>query len=524
LSTEFVRFPADQETPGAPPRHRAIPPLAVGTGFSSVAVGEPRENPTPLAGELRLVETALPRRSKGSFQQAIRIGEAAADILTITLTIVSGYLAYRHLALGRHVYYPTATLLQVAIGFAVIMVLMLDRTGAYERCNSLLRVRETEQILRVSAQTALIALVVSFLTTVLFSRWLLVLCIVLIPLALFVQKTLVYLLINTLHAHGYGIERVLIYGAGRTGRRVYSALKRSPRLGLDPVLFVDDDPTKTGSEVFEMGYERRRSAAVLAGPVSQEMLENHAISSVIVAASMIRDKFLRTVEAAFGANATVSFVPSHFFSSDSLMNYQDVDGVLLASFGKSARHLGYETTKRVLDIVFATLLSVVGFPLFLLISAIVKLDSRGPVLFRQQRVGKDGKIFLMYKFRTMLIDTPPYSLSPQSSDDPRITRFGRFFRKTSLDEVPQLLNVLKGEMSLVGPRPEMPFVVEQYEDRHRQRLQVKPGLTGLWQLSGDRAFLIHENIEYDLYYIQHCNIFMDLAILLHTSIFAMRGI
>ena len=270
-----------------------------------------------------------------------------ADILTITLTIVSGYLAYRHLGLGRHVYYPNATLLEVAIGFAVIMVLMLDRTGAYERCNSLLRVRETEQILRVSAQTALIALVVSFLSTVLFSRWLLVLCIVLIPLALFVQKTLVYLLINTLHARGYGIERVLIYGAGRTGRRVYSALKRSPRLGVDPVLFVDDDPTKTGSEsIPEMGYERRRSAAVLAGPVSREMLENHAISSVIVAASMMRDKFLRTVEAAFGANATVSFVPSHFFSSDSLMNYQDVDGVLLASFGKSARHSGIRNDQK----------------------------------------------------------------------------------------------------------------------------------------------------------------------------------
>ncbi len=525
MSTEFIRFPTEQETPGAPPLRPAPPPIAVEAAYSSVAVGDSREKPTvPLAADLRLVEIPLPRPAKGRFQQAIRIGEAVADVLTITLTIVSGYLAYRHLALGRHVHYPTATLLEVAIGFAVIMVLMLDRAGAYERCNSLLRVRETEQILRVSAQTALIALVVSFFSNVLFSRWLLVLCVVLIPLALFVQKTLVYLLINTFHARGYGIERVLIYGAGRTGRRVYSALKRSPRLGLNPVLFVDDDPTKTGSEVFEMGYERRRSAAVLAGPVRREMLENHAISLVIVAAPMMRDKFLRTVEAAFGANATVSFVPSHFFSSDSLMNYQDVDGVLLASFGKSARRLGYEATKRLLDMVCAALLLVVGFPLFLLLSAIVKLDSRGPVLFKQQRVGRDGKLFQMYKFRTMHIDAPAYALSPQSSDDPRITRFGRFLRKTSLDEVPQLLNVLNGEMSLVGPRPEMPFIVERYEDRHRQRLQVKPGLTGLWQLSGDRAFLIHENIEYDLYYIQHCNIFMDLAILLHTSIFAMRGI
>jgi lipopolysaccharide/colanic/teichoic acid biosynthesis glycosyltransferase len=101
---------------------------------------------------------------------------------------------------------------------------------------------------------------------------------------------------------------------------------------------------------------------------------------------------------------------------------------------------------------------------------------------------------------------------------------GRFLRKTSFDELPQLLNVLQGSMSLVGPRPEMPFIVEQYTERHRRRLQVKPGLTGLWQLSGDRAFLIHENIEYDLYYIQHRNFFMDLAVLLHTAIFAMRGI
>ena len=97
-------------------------------------------------------------------------------------------------------------------------------------------------------------------------------------------------------------------------------------------------------------------------------------------------------------------------------------------------------------------------------------------------------------------------------------------RRTSLDELPQLFNVLAGSMSLVGPRPEMPFIVEQYNDTHRQRLQVKPGLTGLWQLSGDRAFRIHENIEYDLYYIQRRNFFMDLAIVLHTVVFAMRGI
>ena len=130
----------------------------------------------------------------------------------------------------------------------------------------------------------------------------------------------------------------------------------------------------------------------------------------------------------------------------------------------------------------------------------------------------------MFKFRTMYREAPPYAYSPNVSDDDRITKVGRFLRRTSLDELPQLLNVLLGNMSLVGPRPEMPFIVKTYTAFHFQRLQVKPGITGLWQLSGDRNYLIHENVEYDLYYIKNRNFFMDLAILLHTTIFAMRGI
>jgi lipopolysaccharide/colanic/teichoic acid biosynthesis glycosyltransferase len=124
----------------------------------------------------------------------------------------------------------------------------------------------------------------------------------------------------------------------------------------------------------------------------------------------------------------------------------------------------------------------------------------------------------------MFVEAPKYGFHPTGSDDPRVTRAGRWLRQTSLDELPQLINILIGDMSLVGPRPEMPFIVERYNEQHRQRLNVTPGLTGLWQLSADRAFQIHENIQYDLYYIRHRNFFMDLAVLLHTTVFAMRGI
>jgi len=402
---------------------------------------------------------------------------------------------------------------------------MLDRVGAYRRGNSLLRVRETEQVLRVSAETFLIVFAVSFFTSFLFSRWLLVICLSLVPLLLFAQKNLVYSLVRLLHSRGYGNQKVLIYGSGCTGRRVFSVLRNSPKLGLEPVAFVDDNVSKAGNVVFEMGYERRRSAPVIQGPIDRRIIEKHGGDLVIIAIPSIgRERFLRAVDEAFGANARVSFVPGHLLPSDPWVDYQDIDGVLLASFGRTSRRIGYELLKRACDFAGSLVMMALGSPLFLVLAVLIRLDSRGPVLFRQERIGLNGKKFHMYKFRTMQTSASPYDFSPTASTDPRITRVGRFLRRTSLDELPQLINVVQGRMSLVGPRPEMPFIVEQYRERHRQRLQVKPGVTGLWQLSGDRAFHIHENIEYDLYYIQHRNFFMDLAILLHTSIFAMRGI
>ena len=459
------------------------------------------------------------------FRRAVMICEIVADLVTITLAVVAGYAIYETLYLGKHVHYEMQTLLTLAIAFSIVMILMLDRVGAYRSGNSLLRVRETEQVLRVCAEACLVVLAVSFFTNVFVSRWLLVLCLGLVPLLLFIQKTFTYLLVRYLHARGYGNEKVLIYGAGHTGRRVFSVLSRSPKLGLEPVAFVDDNPEKVGGTVYEMGYERRRSAPVIQGPISREMIASQGAEIVVIAIPSIgREMFVGTVEEALASNAKVSFVPSHLLPSDAWIDYQDVDGVLMASLGRPKRRFGYDLVKRGCDLLGAIVLLAIGSPLYLLLGLMIKLDSRGPVLFRQERIGHNGKPFKMFKFRTMRTDASPYDYSPRSSEDARITRIGRFLRRTSLDELPQLLNVVQGNMSLVGPRPEMPFIVKEYNERHRQRLQVKPGITGLWQLSGDRAFLIHENVEYDLYYIQHRNFFMDFAILLHTSIFAMRGI
>lgn len=195
--------------------------------------------------------------------------------------------------------------------------------------------------------------------------------------------------------------------------------------------------------------------------------------------------------------------------------------------------------KRSIDILFSLAVIIGGAPFYLAIAFLIKLTSKGPVFFKQQRVGKDGAIFTLYKFRTMHQNTDDTihreftkrfiagELADSGLDgasrsvyklrnDPRVTPVGNFLRKTSLDEFPQFLNVLKGEMTIVGPRPPLPYEIEHYQDWHKLRLSVKPGLTGLWQVSGRSAVPFNEMVMLDLYYIEHWSLLLDFKIMLRT--------
>lgn len=189
---------------------------------------------------------------------------------------------------------------------------------------------------------------------------------------------------------------------------------------------------------------------------------------------------------------------------------------------KDKKVLRYESSytkclKNIFDISFSLLLLVITSPFLLIISLIVKIDSRGPIIFKQSRIGKNGVEFKIYKFRTMYTSVPKEGKSPSSSYDPRITKVGRFLRKTSLDELPQLFNIIKGEMSFIGPRPEQKSIVEQYySDYEKQRFLVKPGITGPWQISMDRTKPIHENIHHDFHYISNISLLYDLKIFFQT--------
>ncbi|MFB3117887.1 MAG: sugar transferase, partial [Myxococcota bacterium] len=202
-----------------------------------------------------------------------------------------------------------------------------------------------------------------------------------------------------------------------------------------------------------------------------------------------------------------------------------VDDLPLVRLGHQRPHPFYEPIKRVVDIVGASIGMILLGPAMLWCARRIVRESPGPAIFRHERVGRDGKIFQIHKFRTMYADVEDYAVAPTEASDSRITPFGRFLRVTSLDELPQLFNVLKGEMSLVGPRPEMPFIADTYDEWQRRRLSVKPGITGLWQILGRKDLPMHENLQYDFYYIRNRSLAHDLSIMVRTigAVLSRRG-
>jgi lipopolysaccharide/colanic/teichoic acid biosynthesis glycosyltransferase len=172
--------------------------------------------------------------------------------------------------------------------------------------------------------------------------------------------------------------------------------------------------------------------------------------------------------------------------------------------------------RRLVDLCISTMGILLLLPVFALIAGLIRKGSRGPAVFRQERAGLHGHPFQFYKFRTMRLDADPYGASPKSGNDPRLTRLGRFLRETSLDELPQLLNILKGDMSLVGPRPLYVAQISEWNDRQRQRLSVKPGLTGLAQISGRGELAREEKLELDVRYVETAGLWLDLKIVLAT--------
>lgn len=313
---------------------------------------------------------------------------------------------------------------------------------------------------------------------------------------------------------GYGRRRVLIVGINDTAERVLRRLERDPEKSFEIAGFVmDRDGEKDVADVLVS-----EGRLILGGEDElSQLVQSHDIDEVYLALPRSqRNHIMNLVTRCELTGIDVKIVSNIFEVMTSEVIIDEIDEFPVIHLPHSHLNVIQKFMKRSMDIAVSLMVVIFGALPCLIIALLIKRDSPGPVFFRQDRVGEKGRIFKIWKFRTMHQDVKKYQEAPARPDDPRITRIGRLLRKLSLDEAPQVLNVLVGEMSLVGPRPEMPFIVDQYEEWQKRRLEVKPGITGLWQVMGRKNLPLHMNLEYDFYYIKNQSLILDLIIILRT--------
>jgi undecaprenyl-phosphate galactose phosphotransferase len=351
---------------------------------------------------------------------------------------------------------------------------------------------------------------------------------VLIAIRVFIFRTLFFLL-TVSGAHS---RSLLLLGVAPTSRKLAANVTRGRWSWFKIAGFLDDD-LPVGTDVHNGTRVLGRLNDVL------RIVEERKIDEVIICLENVSITQLlelfelcgRTRAMVRVASSAYDVIPRRMFQE----SYGGVPVIGVRNFG-STSYLGIPNMKRVFDIVASAVGLLVHGPLLLMIAIAIKLDSRGPIFYKQIRVGKDGKPFKFYKFRSMTVGadkdaarekkyaslingtwTPTQGSNPTKIiDDSKITRVGRFIRKTSLDEFPQLFNVLKGDMSLVGPRPCLPYEWKHYEEWHKSRLSVTPGCTGMWQVLGRSQVGFHDMVILDLFYSQNISFHLDMWLMLKT--------
>ncbi len=448
-----------------------------------------------------------------------------ADFATIAFAILFSYKLYRILGIGKQVYYETFHIIPLSLSASLAVVIILLNFGAYKKESSLLNVEEIKNVVKGISFSFLIFMLILVFGKFQLSRYILVFSYFSSMILVVIERTAFYHVLPLTKGIKGLHKKILIYGAGELGQALFRAIANSPKLGIVPIGFIDDDPNKNGKVFYQSGFNSSNGISILGSREDvMRLTEELDIDEVYIAISdSDHSNLINILDYLKAKKIRVSFVPNLY---KVFLHRLKIDEIGQVPIIREEEHTGslYLHIKRYIDLLLASLLLCLSWPLFVVIALAIKIESKGPVFFKHERVGKDSKHFEIYKFRSMTMETDPYAVNPLDINDDRITKVGRFLRKASFDELPQIINVLKGEMSFVGPRPEMPFIVDTYSEIHKERLKVLPGITGLWQLSGDRKRAIHENMDYDLYYIRNNSFFLDVAILIETILFAFRGI
>jgi exopolysaccharide biosynthesis polyprenyl glycosylphosphotransferase len=365
---------------------------------------------------------------------------------------------------------------------------------------------------------AILIVIMFYIRPAALSRLMFIYALIVFTIILALERLLERAIRSYLRRRGVGIEQVLVVGAGDAGRMLMQNIAVQPELGYTVAGFVDDDRCDdlgkfaclgTLRDVGNVVTDRNIDEVIITLPASA-----HALTSRVMVACTQR-------------NVRCRIVPDFFEISLNQVDVSELNGIPLLSVREYPLHGEMRVIKRLSDMILAALLLAIASPIMALVAIAIKVESPGPVFFRQRRVGRNGHIFTLLKFRSMYEDAEERLalLASQNEasgplfkmkNDPRLTRVGKIIRRLSIDELPQLINVVQGDMSLVGPRPNLPAEVDAYEDWHRRRLEVRPGLTGLWQVSGRSNLSFEEMVLLDIWYIEYWTPALDFKILLRT--------
>ncbi len=413
--------------------------------------------------------------------------------------------------------------LPYALIYAALLFVSYSTAGLYKYSRSRALLEEITAIINgvTSATVILLALYFAFQPLV-FSRLMLVYVAAITITLLGTVRVIRRVVQAYLRSKGLGVQRVLIVGAGDVGQAVLAVMMARKDLGYQPIGFVDDDPERG---TVDLG----RVKALGNFDNFKTTLRKHHVDLVVITLPWkFHDRILNLTRQARRAGAEVRIVPDVFQLNMRQVQVENLDGIpLLGVNGDTSFEGTKRIIKRVMDMTLIILALPVIITIFALVALAIRLEGPGPIFYKGRRVGENGEEFDIIKFRSMIPDAEKYRQQlveesgedprhPKIKNDPRVTRVGHFLRSTSIDELPQLLNVVRGQMSLVGPRPPTPEEVTLYENWHMQRLQIIPGMTGLWQVSGRSDVPFDEMCLLDIYYIQNWSIKLDAQILAMT--------
>ena len=454
------------------------------------------------------------------------------DIVLINVGFALAYLfRYEFQWLRPVVFYePYSAYLEQQLVLTGLLIITYSQTGVWQRRRGELWLDEVWRILYATAAGIGLMIGISFFVQPIpFSRlliaWAFVSIVILISLARLCRR----FILSVLYQRGILTDRVLVIGSGEVGRSVIRTLLARPDLGFKAIGYLHD-----GQSENNIGLGRIPNIGTFSDlqPTIEKMPQLHTVFIALPGERHHEINRLLLTCQTHGVRAQV--VPDLLQLSMNKVEMNNMGGIPTLRVREGGISRSQQVAKRLLDLAIMIILAVPTAIVLLLIALAIKLESAGPVLYSGVRIGKDGNPFRMYKFRSMVVgaeqqkaalmalnqaDGPIFKIH----DDPRMTRVGKIIRRLSLDELPQLFNVVLGQMSLVGPRPPLPEEVAEYKPWHQQRLSVIGGITGLWQVSGRSDLTFDELCLLDIYYIENWSIGMDIRILLQTIPHALSG-